>query len=214
MLEQCRHHGNPDALAGLRDGWHISDDLRHLITEGGWWPGEGFYLPLLSPEDVDLAETLGSRRIPAGTATVLWQLVAHIWEQDGCFSPLLKEPQPSAPVALWSTQSMAVAMPFPTEAALLEAFALTIESVPADPEYDPPMFDPFFVWWGVEGAPPPSTVSPEAFADIKAKIAALSAGETQHPCWSPQHMPFMVDLGPEDPEVVALMLGVPAATVQ
>lgn len=144
---------------------------------------------------------------------VRWFEFGAVWERDGCFTPVLESTVPSAPVMMFSGQALWRSMVFPTEASLLEAFAITFETMGF--ETDPPGVNPFFVEWLI--APPKLDGDTNGPDLVHSKLAARSKDwQTDHRCWSPELMPYNSDdaAAGVDPVLASTLFGIASERVR
>lgn len=216
-LEQYRIGANPTALDHLSGDRVLSDDMVALITEGGWWPGAfstHHYRdqhPLVSEPDLADFLVYGVTIDDGPPGEVEWFPFGTVEEGDRCHTPAITEPQPDAPVLMMSNKGLWTSMAFPTEAALLEAFAITIETLGFDnSEY--PWIDPAFVEWVTE--PPNEWQSrPETLNTHRHIAAAAAAWSSNHRCWNTDLMPFMIDGIKVPAPAIATILGIDAERI-
>lgn len=188
--------GGPRALDKVPEGWHLSEAVARLLVDGGWWPGA---LPELDDEDDGWRVT--HRLARAGThellepsdATVRWFPVGSVWPADWFYTPLLREPRPTAPLLGLSSDEWWMSLVFPTEQALLECFVITYDEMGLDVGDE---INPCFVEWLTEEPTNESLLQgelvPAFLTSIRLREQAAT-WSTDHPCWDPEVMPVFSD---------------------
>lgn len=201
-LERYRVAGRgPSALDGLPAGWFVSDSIARIATVGGWWPGEWTF-----PTDDGIVMLVVSGTRPLdGEPDVRWLGVGTVWERDGFWTPALGQRSPTAPLFGFSNQALWSSMVFPTEVAMLEAFAVTYDELGLDENGE---INPFFVEWITR---PPGPHEPAGAERVHERLGTLARQwTTDHRCWVPSAMPRL-DHALWPPELVLAMLGAPLA---
>lgn len=190
-LERYRLAPQPDALAQVPDGWFLSRSMERLLRDGGWWPG---YVRF-GDDHGAIADILidGMPRELEDRVTIRWLFVGSVWEKDGFWTPVAREPFDSAPLLGFSWQALWISMVFPHEAALLEAFTVTYDELGLlgeDEGFPEGSVDPMFVEW----LTPPYGQPDEREQGVRDRLAVLSwEWSTDHPCWNSDFMPVMSD---------------------
>lgn len=201
-LEPSRVAPNPYFADNIPDGWHYSADMEALGTHGGWWPGE--WGATHSGSDNALGSISGFGLTDGPDPEVRWFSRGTIFEKDYVSTPCQQHQTPTAPLLIW-TYGDATSVAHPTEAALLETFAITIET--AGISHDAfPFVSPAFVDWVTQT---PGEEEPAEHHETHRLIAARSKQwTTEHRCWLPGVMPLFTYENSLAREVAAGLLGV------
>lgn len=202
--------GGTGASRWVPPGWHLSDAMARIATDGGWWPGRWLFGPCRDDIVLDGLNDGWFDTEP----TVLWAEVGTVWEKDSFFTPLLRHPRPTAPLLGFSSQALWWSMVFPTEETLLDGMLISHDELGFDEDHggvEPAGIDPKFVEWVTDPPIEGPHLSPEQLAGQRRaheRLQEVRTGwATDHPCWVPGVMPLMTD-GWWPPEATAAVLGI------
>jgi len=162
------------------DGWHPSNAVRRLVEQGGWWPGTWNLAEGLNTSG-GFEVMLDFEWFGEPEGDVRWMGLGYIWEHDAYFTPLMREPHDTAPIAVCEGQNLRVGVVCPDEASLLEAF-LTAADVGQDQSE-------LLAEWLIDGPTSGDGADQDAHRKVRAHLDAIGS---PHPMWV-DGMPLYVD---------------------
>lgn len=193
---ELERYRSPAASCEVPEGWFVSDALRFLIETDSWWPSSDhrqlpiYTIPFPEMTSEILLAPYDDNRL------VSWIFAGTLgWEVAQVASPMLRIPQPSAPLlVVFTSGGFETLCVFPDEAAMFESFVIAYDEMGL--MEDPPrVVDTRFAEWILE---PPRRVwgdPSESEMNTHRRLKQLAeTWTTDHPLWDPTLMPFQHDL--------------------